>query len=139
MRLSRKITLLFLVPFVSMLAILGYRATRREIAIYESQVSTDLVLMGRALRPTFAEVWRVEGEARALQLLEAAERDVHEVKIQWVPRESMPRAVDVASELPIVQKDPESDDSVGRVSVFLPVLDAKMPPGALVLSRSLEN
>jgi len=142
MRLARKITLLFLLPFVALLVVLAYRATQRDIGIYESQVSTDLILTGKAIRPTFAEVWRLEGEARALELLASASRDLSEVDVRWIPRGATPLASRTAgdtSDLAVVQRDPAGNGGEGRITAFLPVVDEKMPPGALKLSRSLEK
>ncbi len=134
MRLARKITLLFLVPFVALLLIFGVRTARREIGIYEAQVSTDLVLTGRALRPAFAEIWRLEGEARALEVLAAADKDVSEVEVRWVRGDSGGGA----SDGPIVQIRP-GGGGVGRAVVLLPVIEERIPHGAIELSRSLDR
>jgi two-component system NtrC family sensor kinase len=137
MRLARKITLLFLIPFVALLILLGVRSTRREVAIYETQVSSDLLLTGRALRPTFAEVWRAEGETRALDLLARADHDLPEMTVVWVPAEKIPEGT-VQTGNAIVKRETNGDD-VGRVSVFLPIAEDHMPAGAIELTRSLDQ
>ena len=136
MRLARKITLLFLAPFAVLLVLLAYRSTQRELGIYKSQIANDLLLTGRAIRPAFREVWRVEGEARALEVLAIADHDVADVKIRWVPRERMPSLGNHVGESPIVQNDP---GGVGRVIVWLPLVDERVPPGAIELIQTLDQ
>ncbi|MEO9234392.1 MAG: HAMP domain-containing sensor histidine kinase [Polyangiaceae bacterium] len=135
--MARKITLLFLIPFVALLILLGVRSTRREVAIYETQVSSDLVLTGRALRPTFAEIWRAEGETRALDLLARADHDLPEMTVVWVPAEKIPEGTSQTGNA-IVKRE-TNGDNIGRVSVFLPIAEDRMPAGAIELSRSLDQ
>ena len=85
MKLARKITLLFLVPFVVLLLALEYRAANREIGIYQSQVASDLKATSRVIRPLFAEVWRAEGKIKALELLEKIDASLPEIKMRWNP------------------------------------------------------
>ncbi|MEO8876804.1 MAG: HAMP domain-containing sensor histidine kinase [Polyangiaceae bacterium] len=137
MRLARKITLLFLIPFVALVVLLGTLSTQREIAIYETQVSNDLLLTGRALRPTFTEVWRSEGKARALDLLARADHDLPEMTVDWLPLEGNPaRGTDPGTPVVRIEK---SSDGIGHVSVFLPVTESAIEPGAIELSRSLDK
>jgi len=134
MKLGRKITLLFLLPFIGLLVMLGYRAARREIAIYESQVAVDLKLAGRALRPTFVEIWRVEGEARARDVLAKSNDQLGEMIVRWAPAQP-------GVELPrdeVVRLDPANGER-RRVSVWLPVVEQGVTPGGLELSRPLDQ
>jgi len=134
MKLGRKITLLFLLPFMGLLVILGYRAARREIAIYESQVAVDLKLAGRALRPTFVEIWRVEGEARARDVLAKSDDQLGQMSVRWVPAGPGP---DLSRD-EIVRLDPANGEG-RRVSVWLPVSEPGVTPGGLELSRPLDQ
>lgn len=137
MRLARKITLLFLIPFVALLILLGVRSTRRAVTIYETQVSSDLLLTGRALRPTFAEVWRAEGETRAIDLLARSDHDLPEMTVVWVPAEKLPRDVAATGEATVKLEKASGD--VGHVAVFMPITEDKIPPGAIELSHSLDK
>lgn len=137
MRLARKITLLFLVPFIALVVLLGTLSTKRQIAIYENQISGDLLLTGRALRPSFSEVWRSEGQARALDLLARADHDLPEMTVEWVPAEKLPASA-AATTSPTVSIEKTRDD-VGHVSVFIPIAEEKIGPGAIELSRSLDK
>ncbi len=134
MKLGRKITLLFLLPFICLLGVLAYRAAHREIDIYESQVSVDLELAGAALRPTFAEIWRVEGEARALDVLAKADANVGEMTVRWV--QAAPGSPPPRDEVVRLESDAAG---MRRVSVHLPVVEEGVPPGALVLARPLDR
>lgn len=142
MKLARRITLLFLLPFIVLVAGLGYRAANREIGIYESQVAADLKVTGRAIRPIFAAIWVREGQERALDLLATVDADLPEMKVRWVAEEP-------DTSRPAGAKPPDSDDLVVRfdtpregakqVSVRLPFDEDGIPRGTLVLSRPLDQ
>jgi len=134
MKLARKITLLFLLPFIGLLVVLAYRAAHREIAIYESQIAVDLKLAGRALRPTFIEIWRVEGETRAIEVLGKADDHIGDMIVRWAPVEpglEPPRGEAIRLE--------PGTGGVRRVWVRLPVDETGITPGALELSRPLDQ
>jgi len=134
MKLGRKITLLFLLPFIGLLVMLAYRAAHREIGIYESQIAVDLKLAGRALRPTFVEIWRVEGETRALHVLAKSDDQLGDMVVRWVPAES-------GQELPpdeAVRLDSANGEK-RRVFVWLHVAEQGVTPGALELSQTLDQ
>ncbi|CAN5922621.1 hypothetical protein BH11MYX4_BH11MYX4_03940 [soil metagenome] len=137
MRLARKITFLFLVPFVALLLVLGCRAARREVGIYEAQVAADLMVTATALRPSFTEVLRIEGEARALELLVATDRGLTEMTVRLVRREPW---VDTgrACDNPVFRIDP-STGGVGRATVWIPIVGEGIPPGDIELSRPLDK
>lgn len=133
MKLASKITLLFLVPFVTLLLVLGYRSARREVAIYEAQVAADLTVTASALRPAFVEVLRIEGEARAVDLLNVTDRGLTETTIRWVrarpgeaPAESG-AVVDLAG------------GGGGHATVTVPVVEPGLPSGHLEFTRPLDK
>jgi two-component system NtrC family sensor kinase len=137
MKLARKITLLFLVPFVALLVALGYRATQREVAIYEAQVAADLSITALALRPSFTEVLRVEGEARALELLAVSDRKLDEMTVRWVPR-TPGTDIAITSDDPVVRVE-RGHGGVGRATVRLFVHAAGSASGDLELSTPLDK
>lgn len=76
MLLTRKLTLALVTAVVIVLTLNGILTARREIAFFEADTQRDARVMGRALVAVVAEVWRTQGEARVLELIEDAnERD----------------------------------------------------------------
>jgi len=84
-KLARKIIALVLATFIGVLAVLGWVEANRAVAEYRAHAVSELTLTGRALRAPMAEVLDVEGEARALKLLESADADLSNMTIRWVP------------------------------------------------------
>ena len=143
MRLARKITLLFSVPFVLLLLVMGYRATNREIGIYQSQVASDLKATSLVIRPIFAEVWRLEGEIKALELLGRIDVSLPEIKLRWNPHGpdiQQPSAAKPPRTDPVVRFE-TSTNGERHVSVRLPLAEGEGegPHGTLELSRSLDR
>jgi two-component system, NtrC family, sensor kinase len=84
MKVARKITLALFLATVLALVLLGLVGARREIALYETSMADDASLIGRTMRPAFLEVWGVEGEARALALLETADDALIRARLRYV-------------------------------------------------------
>ena len=84
MKLARKIIVLVLATFIGVLSVLGWVESRRAVAEYRTRAASELRLTGRALRAPIAEVLEVEGEARALKLLETADADQSNISMRWV-------------------------------------------------------
>ena len=70
MKLVRKLTLTLVLAITAILAVHGYIEIRREIEHYETDMREDQRIIGRVLRPALTSVWRSQGEARALALLD---------------------------------------------------------------------
>ncbi len=137
MKLARKITLLFLVPFLALLLALGYRTTQREVAIYEAQVAADLSITAKALRPSFTEVLRVDGEARALELLAVSDRRLDDMTVRWVRRGPEAQLANAGDD-PVVRIE-RGNGRGGRATVRLPVGGVGVTFGDLELSRPLDK
>ncbi len=84
MKVARKITLALFLATVLALALLGFVGAHREIALYEASMADDASLIGRTMRPAFLEVWGVEGEVRALDLLETADDALVRARLRYV-------------------------------------------------------
>jgi two-component system NtrC family sensor kinase len=84
MRLVQKLSLGFMVATTGILAVNGYFRVHREIGLFQADRVRDHDLIGRALGAAVGAVWRSEGEARAMQLLEAAKMGEGRVRIRWV-------------------------------------------------------
>jgi signal transduction histidine kinase len=146
MKLARTIVLLMLAAFLLLLAGLGWLEGAEAIREYRAREIAELELTGRALRPSFDEVHRVEGEARALALVARADSDLSIAHIRWVSFEELADASKVsadarpsAAEREKLQAGGdvaiESGRSIdGRLSVYVPVVDAG---GAIELSAPM--
>jgi two-component system, NtrC family, sensor kinase len=72
MLLARKLTLALVVAVIAVLGLNGVLTARREIAFFEADTERDARVMARALRAVVTEVFRTQGAARALTLVEEA-------------------------------------------------------------------
>jgi len=84
MKVARKITIALFLATVLALVLVGGVGARREIALYEASMADDASLIGRTMRPAFLEVWDVEGEERALALLETADDALLRARLRYV-------------------------------------------------------
>jgi len=84
MRLVLKLTLAIVAGMCAVLAIHGYLEVQREVALNRADMQTDHYAMGRAFGAAVAEVWHVEGEGRALQLVKELNEREQLVSIRWV-------------------------------------------------------
>ncbi len=135
MKLARKIMLLMVATFVCVLAVLGWIESRRAIDEYRARVASELVLTGRALRAPLGEVLEVEGESRALKLVEKADNDITRMNIRWVQLSRLTedeRNVLVANKDIIVERDTLDGPTV---FVYVPV----GVHGAIELTQNLSE
>ena len=87
MKLAHKLTMAFVAGTSVILATNGYFRVKREVALFESDRAFDHVILGRALRPAFAAIWRAEGLQKALDAL--ADATAHEGRIhaRWISKD----------------------------------------------------
>ena len=84
MRLVLKLSLAFMAGTTALLGVNGYFRVRREVALFQTDRARDLDLIGRTLGTSFGAVWRSEGEARAMQLVDAANSGESRIHVRWV-------------------------------------------------------
>ncbi len=142
MRLARKLTIVLALGVAVVLAVFGLLGVQREVVLYENDMRRDQHLMGRALSAAVAEVWRLDGQKRALELIQDANVREGEVRIRWVWLDS-PAAAHVreslasGEEVVVVDRNPKPD---GEIPTFVPVPKIGGPrPGALALTESLRQ
>ena len=138
MKVARKITLALFFATVLALALLGFVGAHREIALYEASMADDASLIGRTMRPAFLEVWGVEGEARALDLLETADDALVRARLRYVviggsdplraPRAPSASLAPVHQSQVAIWTDHEAADG-GMLFAYVP-LGAPAPPGS---------
>lgn len=83
MKLSIKIVAWLLVANVILLAIDGYLSVRGRLRFVERDTERDTLLLGQVTRALLADVWRMSGEQRALQLIRDANAADSFVQIRW--------------------------------------------------------
>ena len=102
MRLATKLALAAVLILVTVFAVRAYESASREIARAEADLREGQFIVARALRPAIREVWRLEGRARALQILDIADERIQRarrLKIAWVPFRPVPLLVPEAAQM----------------------------------------
>lgn len=84
MRLLSKITSMVLLGIIALLAIDAYLSVRREIDLFDREMETDGILIGRTLEPLMVEAWRTGGDTEAANVVREANRQKSEIEIRWV-------------------------------------------------------
>jgi signal transduction histidine kinase len=146
MRLARKLTLSLVASVLCVLGVHAFFAARTDVAYSERTLARDAHLTGHALSIAVAEIWRRDGEVRALQMNEDANEEDSHVRIRWVwlnareddpyaPR--APRALlePVALGQEITYRD-TSANGEEVVRTYVPAAIQRGRPGAIELSTS---
>src|SRR3954465_633561 len=84
MKLARNVTIALVLGVFLVLALSAYMRVRADAGLFESAIRRDDHTMGRALAAAVLEVWRTEGEARAIHLVDEANERESQVDIRWV-------------------------------------------------------
>ncbi len=84
MRLVQKVSLGFMAATTAILVVNGYFRVHRETALLQADRVRDHDLIGRSLGAAVVAVWRSEGEAQALQLIDAANVGDGRIRLRWV-------------------------------------------------------
>ena len=112
MRLARKLTLALVLAVCAILTVHGVFAARRELDFFEMDTQRDARVMGRTLVAVVSEIWRAEGEVRALQMIDEANEREENVNFRYV-------SLDPASpRKPTIAVERIGQFTVGRVHVF---------------------
>src|SRR6266545_4008005 len=149
MRLARKLTVSLVAGVFVVLGVHAFFTVRSEVSYWERSMQRDAHLTGHALSIALAEIWRREGEVRALQMIEEANEEDSHVHIRWVwlkapdgdpyaPR--APRALlePVTLGREITTRDRTSDGEV-VARTYVPAAIQRGRPGAIELTTSLEQ
>jgi len=83
MRLVNKLSLAFMIGTTAILAGNGYFRVRREVGLFRADRVRDHDLIGRTLGASVQAVWRSEGQARAMRLLDAANAGESRIRFRW--------------------------------------------------------
>jgi two-component system NtrC family sensor kinase len=132
---------------VAVFAVRAYETAYREIARAQADLRENQFIIGRALRPAILEVWRLEGQKRALEVLDRADERIQrarKVKIAWVPLDppdSRLQQLIGASDLHEMRR--QDDATVVRIDnghllSYIPIFIRRRLEGALEISEPLD-
>ena len=149
MKLAIKLSSLLILGMVGLLGINAFLAVRRETAFFRADMEHDAKLLGHAMRTLVADVWSTNGEERALQLIDEANREEDILQIRWVwldgtggdnfrPRIEKSVLENVANGAEVSMQDPEGRYD-GQLVTYVPVSIGDNRPGALELSESMSQ
>jgi two-component system NtrC family sensor kinase len=148
MKLVPKLTLALVTAMCGVLAVNGYLRVRREMAYVQADHVRDHEMVGRALAAAVEAMWRSEGRASALEVIDAAEIHFSRIAIRWVDKVDVVGACgDVwansptftaASEGRPVTRQVRSSDGT-RVHTCLPIDGASERQGAIELTERSGN
>jgi signal transduction histidine kinase len=90
MTLVQKLTAALVAAMCAILMLNGIARVRREAALFESQATREHRSVARALRSSVLAVFRTEGEAAALALVDDATRSHGRITFRWVWLDTSP-------------------------------------------------
>ena len=93
MRLALKVVLATVLGTLAVLVVFGYLRARREVALFDSDIRNDHVLIGTTLAVCVASTWSTAGAERALDLVDQANADREYLTIRWVYPDDSPLAI----------------------------------------------
>ncbi len=150
MKLVPKITLGLLPVVVGVLSISAYVRVGRQIDQFRRDMRRDQQVLANVLRAAVTEVWRVEGEERALALVANANQAEGSLQLRWVWLDAPPgseSAPDVPAhelvplprrnEIVLVRRDAEEGEDRHYTYALAAAPSART--GALEISESLEE
>jgi two-component system NtrC family sensor kinase len=143
MKLVQKLAAALVFGTFLILAANGYLRVEREVAVLRADRERDLDVMGRALAAATAAVWRSEGRARAMAMVEATNHEGAGAHVRWVTADGgADLHVDarLVADLAAGQSLSRIDDSKqgpGARFTYVPVEVDGVRHGALELTESL--
>jgi two-component system NtrC family sensor kinase len=132
---------------VAVFSVRAYETAHREVVRGQAEIRENQFIIGRALRPAILEVWRLEGQKRALEVLDRADKRiqrVRKVKIAWVALDPpSPRLATLLGPVDLREMSLHDDMTAVRVEggqllTFVPLFVRGRLEGALEISESLE-
>jgi two-component system NtrC family sensor kinase len=84
MKLTLKLTFVIAVAVCVVLGITGYLRVRREIQLFETDTRRDHDILGQALSASIAEVYKLQGEQLARDIVAHANPPGNPVHVSWV-------------------------------------------------------
>jgi len=147
MKLAAKLVSIFALGIIIMLVVDAYLSLQSETEFFETDMKLDADLIGLAAKGMIENIWRAEGQDRALRAIEHTNKDEHWVTIRWVwldappedshsPRASREKLNPVITGQTVSFKEKDKEGKMYFYS-YIPVAVDEKRPGALELSESL--
>lgn len=148
MKLMRKYTLALGLGICVVLLVYGIVLVRTQTAFYQASLRNEHRVLAGAIATSVDEVWRLDGEARALSLIQALSNETPGVRVRWVwfdPGASEFYRPDAPLEL--LTGLPEGEglawergdgDGHRRSYYYMPVSVAERQRGGIEIAESLE-
>jgi len=147
MKLTAKLTFMFILGIVIILTVDGYISYQNQVKSFETDMKLDTSLLGHAMKSLVLDAWRTGGQQRALKLIENAGTRQHQVEMRWVwlnpssedshaPRVSLEKLDRVVHGQEVSLKD-QDEGGNGYFYSYIPVSIDETRLGALEFSESL--
>jgi signal transduction histidine kinase len=146
MKLVPKLTLALVTAMCGVLLVNGYYRVKREVGYVEADRVRDHEMVGRALGAAFAAVWRSEGRASAMSVVDEAAGHFA-MKIRWIDALDAPAACgelggatkfeQAPAGRPVTQQVRRTDGT--EVHTCVPIDSAGTRQGAIELRERLPN
>lgn len=148
-KLAAKLIASLALAVVAMLTLEAYVSVQRNVEVFESDMRRDANQLGRTLKDLTEDVWKTNGQQRAMQLIEEANEEELLVSVRWVwldatvREEFRPRAS--SEELESVRAgntisfSQHHDDGAGFLYTYVPLEGDSSRPAALELAKALDG
>ncbi len=141
MKIAAKFTLALMLVLVAVVAVTSVIRSSSESREYLLDMQHDHHLMGRGLGAALAEVWREDGEERALRLVSRANERESALTLRWVwldARAGSPHATQTKPGT-TMETSWVSQEGVGHLYTFVPIATPSGRLGGIEISESLER
>lgn len=141
MKLVPKLTMMFILGTSAVLALNGYLRVRREVGLFESDRVRDHELMARGIAHAAQEVWKTDGAARAIALVNEVGGRTAKLRIRW---HAISREHATALDIQLAKLDPGETltiasqlGPIGRERcIYMTLLTGEPSTGAISLCES---
>ncbi len=150
MRLALHVTAWLLLGACLVLGVAAFARVKREVLLFETDIRKDHEASGRDLAAGVETIWRLAGEAAAMEFIEQANESKGHVLIRWVWLNASPGS-EFAPEIAVQQTPWASDpsgsafwtrverDGIPWAYTYLRVVAPQGADGAIELSESLAD
>ncbi|MFC1705658.1 sensor histidine kinase [Planctomycetota bacterium] len=149
MKLTAKLISVVILAFAGLLAVDGLLSVHYEIALFESDMKRDALLLGRTVKGMIRDVWDSGGDRRVVEIVEGINEEEHHVRVRWVyadtsadglhaPQAPLERLEPVArgEEISFIEHSRTGDP---QFLTYVPVAVPGGRRGAVELSESLDE
>ncbi len=84
MKLTAKLVFIIILGIIVILVADGYISYLHQVKLFEEDMKLDIRSIGLAMKELVAVVWRLDGQQRALDVIEETNKGGHKVHIRWV-------------------------------------------------------